>query len=72
MLRSSIFGKVTAYAGIASGALKLIPSTAGTIGLIFACCSLVLTAIWLILIVRRLLRLGADGSKEEVELPALK
>jgi hypothetical protein len=47
-------------------------TTVGTIDLIFAFCSLVPTAIWLILIARRLLRLGADGSKEEIELPALK
>jgi hypothetical protein len=72
MLRNSMFGKATAYAGIAAGVLALIPSTAGTIGLIFAFCSLVPTAIWLILIARRLLRLGADESKEEIELPALK
>ncbi|HYB02718.1 MAG TPA: DUF4386 family protein [Ktedonobacteraceae bacterium] len=57
MVRSAIFGKVTAYAGIAAGALMLIPSTAGTIGLVFAFCSLVPTAIWLILIARRLFRL---------------
>ena len=57
MVRSAIFGKVTAYAGIAAGVLMLIPSTAGTIGLVFAFCSLVPTAIWLILIARRLFRL---------------
>jgi hypothetical protein len=71
MLRSSNFGKVTAYAGIAAGALMLIPSTAGTIGLYFAFCSLVPTAIWLILIARRLFRFRMDVSREEQNLPAL-
>jgi hypothetical protein len=70
MLRSAIFGKITAYAGITAGALMLIPSTAGTIGLIFAFCSLVPTATWLILIARRLFRLGQNGSKAEQKLPA--
>ena len=71
MLRSTLFGKVTASAGIAAGALMLIPSTAGTIGLYFAFGSLVPTVIWLILIARRLFRPGLDGSKEAKKLPAL-
>jgi hypothetical protein len=71
MLRSTIFGKVTAYAGIAAGVLMLIPSTEGPIGLYFSLCSLVPTAIWLILIARKLFRLGLDGSNEEKKLPAL-
>ncbi|HXZ05248.1 MAG TPA: DUF4386 family protein [Ktedonobacteraceae bacterium] len=70
MMRSSIFGKVTAYAGIAAGALMLIPSTAGTIGLFFAFCSLVPTAVWLILTAQRLLQLSQGGLKEEKKLPA--
>ncbi len=65
MLRSTIFGNVTAYAGIVAGVLMLIPSTAGTIGLYFAFCSLVPTAIWLILIARRLFMLAQGVSKEE-------
>ena len=59
MLRSNIFSKVTAYVGILMSVLMLVPSTAGTIGLIFALTSLVPTAIWLILIARRLFQLGS-------------
>ncbi len=65
MLRSNIFSKVTAYVGILMSVLMLVPSTAGTIGLIFALTSLVPTAIWLILIARRLFQLGHGVSKEE-------
>ena len=61
MLRSNIFSKVTAYVGILMGVLMLVPSTAGTIGLYLALISLVPTAIWLILITRRLFRLGQPG-----------
>jgi hypothetical protein len=64
MLRSNNFGKVTAYAGMAAGFLMLIPSTAGTIGLYFAFASLVPTALWLVLIARRLFRLAKGGSNE--------
>lgn len=68
MLRSGIFGKATAYAGIAAGVLMVIPSTAGTIGLYFAFASLVPTAIWLVLIARRLFRLAQVVSQKEVFL----
>ncbi|MFC1972481.1 hypothetical protein ACFLVE_03645, partial [Chloroflexota bacterium] len=61
MLRSNIFSKITAYVGILMGVLMLVPSTAGTIGLYFALISLVPTAIWLILITRRLFQLGQPG-----------
>ena len=71
MLRSMLFGKVAASAGIAAGALMLIPSTAGTIGLYFAFGSLVPTLIWLILIARRLFRLAQGGSKEEAKQLAM-
>jgi hypothetical protein len=65
MLHSTIFGKTTAYAGIAAAVLMLIPATAGTVGLYFALGSLVPTAIWLILIARRLFMLAQGGSLEE-------
>ena len=65
MLRSTIFGKGTAYVGILAAVLMFVPSTAGTIGLYLALSSLVPTAIWLILIARRLFRLGQGVSKEE-------
>lgn len=65
MLRSNIFSKVTAYVGILMGMLMLVPPTAGTIWLFLSLVSLVPTAIWLILIARRLFQLGQGVSKEE-------
>jgi hypothetical protein len=65
MLHSSIFGRNTAYAGISAGILMLVPSTVGTIGLIFAFVSLVPWAIFSILITRRLLQLEHNNRKDE-------
>jgi hypothetical protein len=70
MLRSTLFGKVTAYMGIVTGVLMLVPSTAGTIGLYLSLMSLVPFAIWSVLIARRLFRLGSGGSKGEAKQPA--
>lgn len=50
MLRSTIFSKVTAYVGIVTGVLMLVPPTARTISLLLALASLVPFAIWCILI----------------------
>ncbi len=58
MLRSTVFGKKTAYAGILLGVMSLVPPTAGTTGLFFALGSLVPLEIWDILIARRLFQLG--------------
>jgi hypothetical protein len=65
MLRSTLFGKVTASAGILAGVLMLIPSTAGTLGLYLAFASLVPTVIWLVLSARRLFLLAQGKSKAE-------
>ncbi len=54
MLRSGLFGKGTASVGIVTGLFMIVPSTAGTIGLVLALMSLVPAAIWYILIARRL------------------
>jgi hypothetical protein len=62
MLRSTIFAKGTAVVGIVVGVMGLVPASAGTFGLVFAFGSLVPTVIWMILIARRLFRLGQDGS----------
>jgi uncharacterized protein DUF4386 len=59
MLRSTIFGKFTAYTGLVLGAVMLVPASAGTVGLVLSLVSLVPTAIWLILVARRLLQLAA-------------
>jgi len=58
MLRSTVFGKKTAYVGILLGVMSLVPPTAGTIGLLFALGSLAPLEIWDILIARRLYQLG--------------
>ena len=71
MLRSAIFGKVTAYVGIVTGVVMLVPSTAGTIGLVFSLISLVPFAIWCVLIARRLFMLAQGVSKEEAKQPAV-
>lgn len=65
MLRSTIFGKATAYVGILMGILMLIPSTLGTVGIVFAFLSLVPLVIWDILIARRLFQLGKGISQAE-------
>src|SRR5712691_8784266 len=58
MLRSTIFSKVYAYVGLVLSVTMLVPPTLGTIGLVFSLGSLVPLEIWLILIARRLFRLG--------------
>jgi hypothetical protein len=70
MLRSTIFSKVTAYVGLVLSVTMLVPPTVGTIGLVFSLGSLVPLEIWLILIARRLFRLGQGGSLEEANRPA--
>jgi len=65
MLRSNIFSRVTAYVGLLAGILMIVPSTAGTIGLIFALASLVPWALFSLLIARRLFQLGKCDSEEE-------
>jgi hypothetical protein len=62
MLRSHpLFSKATGYVGMFAGILALVPASAGTIGLLLSLMSLVPTAIWLLLIGRRLLKLGPLG-----------
>jgi hypothetical protein len=63
MLRSTVFGKKTAYVGILLGVMSLVPPTAGTIGLFFALGSLVPLEIWDILVARRLFQLGRLDRK---------
>ena len=64
MLRSTIFGKVTAYVGILANALGLglfVPA----IGVFLALISVVGLLIWYILIARRLFQLAQGLSKKE-------
>lgn len=58
MLRSTIFSRTTAYAGLAMGALALVPATAGTVGIVVSLVSLVPTVFWLILVGLRLFEVG--------------
>jgi hypothetical protein len=58
MLRSKLFSKTTAYLGFAAGVLMIVPSSAGALGLYFSLASLAPWAVWLVLVGRRLLRLG--------------
>lgn len=62
MLRSGVFSRTTAIAGIAQGALMLVPVTCGTVGLVFALGSLVPFVVWFVLIGRTLLRLAAADA----------
>ncbi len=58
MLHDSVFSKKTAYSGLASGILMIIPSTVGTIGLIFAIASLVPWSIFSVLVSKELFQLA--------------
>ena len=62
MLRSAVFSRATAVAGLLQGAMMLVPSTLGTIGLIFALGSLAPFIVWFVLIAARLRRLARDCS----------
>ena len=65
MRRSADFGQATAYAGVLSGALMLVPSTAGTIGLICSLASLLPWAVFSVLAARSLLVLGRPGPRAQ-------
>lgn len=58
MLKSNVFTKKTAVIGLVSGVLMVIPSTAGTIGLIFSLLSLIPWYIFSILVAKRFFSLS--------------
>ena len=60
MLRSGIFGTVTAYVGIAYAVLQVVPPTGGTVGMIVSFLSLAPMVVWIALIARTLFRLGGE------------
>lgn len=62
MLRSDVFSRATAIAGMLQGAMMLVPVTFGTVGLIFALGSLVPFIVWFVLVGTRLLRLAAESA----------
>jgi hypothetical protein len=62
MLRSNIFGRVTAYAGIVAAILNWGLYVPGGIGLFLFTLSVIpFLAIWLILVARKLFQLGREG-----------
>jgi hypothetical protein len=62
MLRSPLFSRRDAGVGLAAGVLMVIPSTAGTVGLIFAIASLVPWAVFSVLVARRLFKLARTAE----------
>ena len=58
MLRSHVFGRPTAWLGLAFGALGLVPASAGRLGFVLSLASLVPMWAWLALTARRLWRFG--------------
>lgn len=64
MLRSPVFSRATAYAGLVAGILMTVPSTAGTIGLVSALASLAPWALFSLVIARRSCQLGQSLSRE--------
>lgn len=66
MLRSTVFSRRTAYAGLVAAALMAVPSVFGTIGMVFAFASLLPWAVFSILAARQLLELGKDTSPQRL------
>lgn len=66
MLRSNIFSKAAGYWGLASGILMTIPSTVGTLGMMFALASLVPWMVFCLLIARRLFQLSETYTPIQV------
>jgi hypothetical protein len=62
MLRSGAFSRMTAVAGMLQGAMMLVPSTFGPVGLIFALASLAPFVVWFVFIGLRLLNLASESS----------
>ncbi len=58
MLKSTVFSKKMAIIGLISGVLMMVPSTAGTIGIIFSLSSLIPWYIFSIIVARRFLQMG--------------
>ncbi|MHB8051161.1 MAG: hypothetical protein ACYDHQ_08085, partial [Coriobacteriia bacterium] len=63
MLRGTIFSRATGIAGVAQGAMMLVPVTFGMIGLIFAVGSLIPFIVWFILVARRLARMAIEVAE---------
>lgn len=57
MLRSEVFSTTTAYVGLVTYGMNLVPATAGNLGLVLSVVSLMPLAVWLVLVASRLLRM---------------
>jgi hypothetical protein len=66
MLRTRIFGKPTGWLGLVTYVLMVVPAGAGRLGMIFAFASLLPLVVWLVLVARRLLRLGRRPTAVEL------
>lgn len=60
ILKTRLFSRATGYWGLASGVLMVIPSTAGTLGLVFSILSLIPWIGFSILAARKLLAIDQD------------
>lgn len=70
MLRSNIFGRMTAYAGIAAAILNWGLYVPGGTGLFLLTLSVIPLAVWNVLIARRLLQLGRVAFEtRSLEIP---
>lgn len=59
-LKNRVFSKTTSWFGLAAGILMSIPSTAGTLGLVFSLLSLIPWVVFSIMVAVRLLRLSVN------------
>lgn len=69
MLRSRVFGRVTAYVGLVLGVLTLVPATAGMVGLYLSLISLIPTVVWFVLLGWRFFQLAAQPAQPGVDAP---
>ena len=67
MLRSHIFGRATAYAGLLAGVFMAVPSSAGTVGTYMALASLLPWVVFSVLVARKLFQLGKRASKRSAD-----
>jgi len=67
MLKNPVFGKATAVIGLIAGFLMVVPSTAGTIGLIFSLASLIPWYVFSIRVAKKFIQLGHQRPGKEMQ-----
>ncbi len=65
MLRSRLFSPATGFWGLAAAVLMVVPSSAGTVGMVFALGSLIPWVVFAVLTGRQLLHLGSTERASE-------